>query len=117
MFGPSKGGLDALFDRPKPLKWQKLFASPLNYLARLLYGLKRGQHTLRKTSGVITLVCFSDTHNTQPEVPDGDLLIHAGDLSQSGRLDEVQTTVDWLKTLNHRTRSSSRAIVVWYSRL
>lgn len=56
MFGASKGGLDALFDRPKPLKWQKFFASPLNYLARLLYGLKRGQHTLRKTSEAITVV-------------------------------------------------------------
>jgi hypothetical protein len=29
----------------------------------------------------ITVVCISDTHNTQPPIPYGDLLLHAGDLS------------------------------------
>lgn len=101
MFGPSRGSLDALFDRHKPSRWQQFLASPTKYSASFLYGLQQQWHTYRKPSRAISVVCISDTHNTQPEVPHGDLLIHAGDLSQSGSLEEVQTTVDWLKTLSH----------------
>lgn len=46
-------------------------------------------------------MCVSDTHNSQPKVPDGDLLIHAGDLTQSGSLQELQTTIAWLDSLPH----------------
>lgn len=33
---------------------------------------------------------------TQPELPDGDLLLHAGDLTQSGSFEELQMQIDWL---------------------
>ncbi|KAL2267472.1 hypothetical protein VTJ83DRAFT_4749 [Remersonia thermophila] len=52
----------------------------------------------------IRVVCLSDTHNLAlpPEaVPDGDLLIHCGDLTVGGSVDEVQRQVDWLKSLPH----------------
>lgn len=52
----------------------------------------------------VTVVCVSDTHNSQPELPDGDLLIHAGDMTQSGSLQELQVTVDWLKAQPHPTK-------------
>ncbi|KDQ29029.1 hypothetical protein PLEOSDRAFT_1039502 [Pleurotus ostreatus PC15] len=53
----------------------------------------------------IRLVCISDTHNNilpLPDVPLGDVLIHAGDLSQSGSAEELQKTLDWLRSLPHR---------------
>lgn len=48
------------------------------------------------------MVCISDTHNTQPAVPDGDLLLHAGDLTNRGTFEELQSQLTWLKSLPHR---------------
>lgn len=43
------------------------------------------------------LVCLSDTHGLHREVrlPPGDVLVHAGDLSAHGRLDEVASFLNW----------------------
>lgn len=49
----------------------------------------------------VAIVCISDTHNAQISVPDGDVLIHAGDLTQSGTFQELQDALDWLHTLPH----------------
>ncbi|KAJ5773692.1 hypothetical protein N7457_008588 [Penicillium paradoxum] len=50
----------------------------------------------------IRVVCISDTHTLEwPEVPDGDLLIHAGDLCNDGSVREIQASVDWLRSLPH----------------
>lgn len=50
----------------------------------------------------IRVVCISDTHNTRPEVPTGDVLIHAGDLTENGSFDEIQTELRWLSSQPHR---------------
>jgi hypothetical protein len=42
-------------------------------------------------------VCISDTHNTLPKLPLGDVLIHAGDLTNQGSLSELQKTITWLE--------------------
>ncbi|KAJ5910597.1 hypothetical protein N7504_005240 [Penicillium tannophilum] len=50
----------------------------------------------------IRVVCISDTHALEwPNVPDGDLLIHAGDLCNDGSVREIQAAVDWLRSLPH----------------
>ena len=50
----------------------------------------------------IRVVCISDTHTLEwPDVPDGDLLIHAGDLCNDGSARDIQTAVDWLRSLPH----------------
>lgn len=36
------------------------------------------------------IVCISDTHNTTPKLPAGDILIHAGDLTNQGSYSEVR---------------------------
>lgn len=35
-------------------------------------------------------VCVSDTHNTTVKLPKGDVLIHAGDLTNQGSFSEVR---------------------------
>lgn len=43
------------------------------------------------------IVCISDTHNQTPSLPKGDVLIHAGDLTNQGSLSELQKQVTWLE--------------------
>lgn len=96
------GPLDDLLNRPRPHYLQPLFASPLQTLAKTLYRMRRlpPQQSPSQTRP-LTIVCTSDTHNSQPRIPLGDLLIHAGDLTQSGTAQELQTSLDWLNSLPH----------------
>jgi len=48
-------------------------------------------------------VCISDTHNSIPVVPDGDVLLHAGDIS-AGVPESVKSMFDWLRSLPHQTK-------------
>ena len=48
------------------------------------------------------LVLISDTHLAEPDLPDGDILIHAGDLTFKGRPEELSRQCYWLK--KHVTR-------------
>lgn len=52
---------------------------------------------LRKTR----FVCVSDTHGYTPsdagfKLPAGDVLIHAGDLTNNGSMTELCRTMDWI---------------------
>ncbi len=49
-------------------------------------------------------VALADTHLFESEgfaVPDGDVLIHAGDMLREGTLDELSRAAAWLKSLPH----------------
>lgn len=50
------------------------------------------------------IVCLSDTHNLHDRitVPEGDLLIHAGDATMRGTLEEIVVFDAWLASLPHR---------------
>lgn len=51
----------------------------------------------------LRIVCISDTHNNLPEdVPPGDILVHAGDMTNLGSIPEIQRQVDWLARLPHQ---------------
>ena len=59
------------------------------------------------------IVCIADTHEMhwQVDVPDGDILIHAGDMLLTGRrfsqkacLEKLQDFNEWLGTLPHRLK-------------
>ena len=52
----------------------------------------------------VRIVCISDTHtlHRQVTVPDGDVLIHAGDICNHGTRGEVKQFVSWLGELPHR---------------
>ncbi|KIM46941.1 hypothetical protein M413DRAFT_39469, partial [Hebeloma cylindrosporum] len=52
----------------------------------------------------IRLVCISDTHTRilpSSDIPAGDILVHAGDLTNSGSVEELRKTLDWLRSLPH----------------
>jgi Icc-related predicted phosphoesterase len=51
----------------------------------------------------LRIVVISDTHSRHRHivVPDGDVLVHAGDLTARGTLEELQAFDQWLGTLPH----------------
>ncbi|KAI1388826.1 Metallo-dependent phosphatase [Hypoxylon trugodes] len=53
-------------------------------------------------SSSIRIVCISDTHCTQPSLPEGDILLHAGDLTNKGSFEEIQAQLGWLKEAPHK---------------
>lgn len=50
------------------------------------------------------IVAMADTHlyHGELQVPDGDVLIHAGDMGRSGSLEELEAARDFLRGLPHR---------------
>jgi Icc-related predicted phosphoesterase len=60
---------------------------------------------------LVKIVCISDTHNghrvrtfrEKIEGMEGDILIHAGDLSEHGTKEEVQSALEWLCSLKNFT--------------
>lgn len=50
------------------------------------------------------IVCLSDTHSRTLEnpIPDGDILIHAGDATVTGGIDEINSFAYWFYSLPHR---------------
>lgn len=52
----------------------------------------------------LRIVALSDTHgyHWEVEVPPGDILIHAGDITRHGQEDELPEINDWLGSLPHR---------------
>lgn len=103
LFGRQPTGLDALLDRPRASTWQQFLARPCIFLARKLYSWQETipAHTI---ANPLSVVCISDTHNNQPALPDGDILIHAGALTQSGSFKELLAAVAWLRSLPHATK-------------
>lgn len=57
-------------------------------------------------TNILRFVCVSDTHNDdcRDHIPDGDILLHAGDMTNSGSLEELQIAVDWIISLPHAVK-------------
>ena len=83
-----------------PSVWSQFLYGPSVYIARLLYALQK-EHPYEPPVNTVSVVCVSDTHNTEPPLPNGDILIHAGDLSLDGTQREIQAALNWLNTLPH----------------
>ncbi|KAK3997907.1 Metallo-dependent phosphatase-like protein [Cladorrhinum sp. PSN332] len=54
-------------------------------------------------SSALRFVCISDTHNDdcRRHIPAGDILLHAGDMTNFGTVDEMRAAVDWIASLPH----------------
>ncbi|TVY78102.1 putative rhamnogalacturonate lyase C, partial [Lachnellula suecica] len=87
--------------------WSLFRQKPARFLTNWLYQRRATDPTspAEPIKDLITIVCISDTHNTQPALPDGDLLLHAGDLSQSGSFQEIQLQLDWLNSQPHKYKA------------
>lgn len=94
--------LDEFLNRQRPSLWQNFWARPCVFLARKLYCWREPIPAIPLTNPV-QIVCLSDTHNAHAsvQVPDGDILIHAGDLTQSGSLKELQEALNWIRAQPH----------------
>ncbi|KAI0152254.1 hypothetical protein F4776DRAFT_19995 [Hypoxylon sp. NC0597] len=101
MFGQKTSGLDELLHRSRPSVWQLFSRNPCIFLARKLYSWRRLVPPSEPPPNAVSVVCISDTHNSQCSLPDGDILIHAGDLTQSGSFEELQATISWLQNHPH----------------
>ncbi|KAH7275443.1 hypothetical protein MRS44_006346 [Fusarium solani] len=82
-----------------------LLSSPLTYLSFLFYQLVlllRGRpfHPPRDKPA-IRVVCISDTHDLTVDIPRGDVLIHAGDLTNAGTVADIQKQLNWLRAQPH----------------
>lgn len=78
--------------------------SPSKFILRFFYHtvLFLRPHPVVAQANAIRVVCISDTHSKIPvEVPDGDVLVHAGDLTDSGTPADIQSQIDWLNSLPH----------------
>ncbi|KAK5082231.1 hypothetical protein LTR05_007375 [Lithohypha guttulata] len=88
----------------------------LIFLHNLLLTLRGAPYRAPPAQLPIPITCISDTHSKFPKVPpSGELLIHAGDLTNSGTLNSIQQTVDWLKSLQKPwpgSRDGYRYIVI-----
>lgn len=87
--------------------WQKFRRAPAEFLVRWLNEWRTAPADCPsppQPAGTppIRVVCISDTHDTEPSVPDGDVLLHAGDLTDKGTFEELQAQLDWLKSLPHK---------------
>ncbi|KAI9163843.1 putative rhamnogalacturonate lyase C [Paramyrothecium foliicola] len=57
-------------------------------------------------SGKVRIVCISDTHNDDctGSLPDGDILIHAGDMTDDGTTEELDAAYKWIAALPHKVK-------------
>ncbi|KZW02014.1 metallophosphoesterase domain-containing protein 1 [Exidia glandulosa HHB12029] len=101
--------LDALLHRQEPSAFERFTANPALFLAEKLYRLHASRassaaQALVEPSTSVRVICISDTHSQHadlPVLPPGDLLIHAGDLTQSGTLPELRSALEWLAAQPH----------------
>ncbi|GAO17218.1 uncharacterized protein UV8b_05480 [Ustilaginoidea virens] len=56
--------------------------------------------TFRRTR----IVCLADTHNATVKLPKGDVLIHAGDLTNQGSYSELSKAVKWLEAADFEAK-------------
>ncbi|KAL8790485.1 MAG: hypothetical protein Q9213_000637 [Squamulea squamosa] len=81
-------------------------SSPLKFfvqhLYRLILNLRGSAFLVPEPSSRVRLVCISDTHTKKTGIPNGDVLIHAGDLANEGTAAEIQDQIEWIASLPHK---------------
>lgn len=98
--------LDAILHKRESSWLRRFYQAPCPTLGKTIYSQRR-ELALRlyqeepESADQVTVVCVSSTHNSQPRIPPGDILIHAGDLTQGGTAAELQTQLQWLNAQPH----------------
>ncbi|KAL2065720.1 hypothetical protein VTL71DRAFT_3390 [Oculimacula yallundae] len=95
-----------IWDPPTIL--DNLLSSPFQFLVSIIYfillRLRGAPFQPRSDKPKIKIVCISDTHTHTLDIPNGDVLIHSGDLTNAGSVKEIQAQLDWLKSLPHKEK-------------
>lgn len=95
---------DKLIKRPvhRPLATiiLSILRNPTLAVANLLYSC-RAKTPPQPAPDAVSVVCISDTHNSQFALPYGDVLIHAGDLTHSGSFEELQRAIAGISSQPH----------------
>ncbi|RDW63885.1 hypothetical protein BP5796_10387 [Coleophoma crateriformis] len=88
-----------------PTLLDSILESPLRLLVQTIYfvllHLRGAPFKPPRNKPKIRVICISDTHTNTLSIPHGDLLIHAGDLTNAGDVTEIQAQIDWLDSLPH----------------
>ncbi|KAI1787974.1 metallophosphoesterase domain-containing protein 1 [Ganoderma leucocontextum] len=113
---------DILFRKHLPDWWENFAQDPLLVIARRAFATctlanlppspspeeddPQGESTRGSSSRPphARVVCISDTHNRHaelPPLPPGDILIHAGDLTNTGTEAEIDAALAWLDAAPH----------------
>ncbi|KAH8732167.1 Metallo-dependent phosphatase-like protein [Phaeosphaeriaceae sp. PMI808] len=81
-----------------------VFQAPVKLLLYHAYHLITYlRSTPKPAQPLVRVVCISDTHTHIPkDVPPGDILIHAGDMTNVGSVEDIQKQIDWLASLPHK---------------
>lgn len=86
-----------------PTFLDKLLLSPIRllieYIYHILLTLRGVSFKPPKNKPPIKFVCISDSHTHKPNIPGGDVLIHAGDMTNSGTVTDIQAQLDWLESI------------------
>ena len=111
---------DILFRNRLPDWWESFAQDPLLVIARRAFATctsnhlaslspeqddPQGKSTWRPSPLRARVVCISDTHNRHaelPPLPPGDILIHAGDLTETGTEAELEAAFAWLSSAPHK---------------
>jgi Icc-related predicted phosphoesterase len=69
-----------------------------------MFPVRRFRSQRRKYIKRMRLVLISDTHDMENQVtlPDGDILVHAGDLTMMGHRGDLQRSINWLNVQPHK---------------
>ncbi|KAG9229877.1 Metallo-dependent phosphatase-like protein [Amylocarpus encephaloides] len=91
-----------------PTALDKFLDSPLRAWIHFIYyvflSLRGAPFRPHPNKPKIRVVCISDTHSNTLPVAYGDVLIHAGDLTNNGTVEEIQVQLDWLDSLPHKEK-------------
>jgi predicted MPP superfamily phosphohydrolase len=91
-----------------PTLLDELLDSPLRAFISFVYAifltLRGAPFKPPRNKPRVKVVCLSDTHTNTLSVPNGDVLIHAGDLTNAGTVEEVQAQLNWLASLPHKEK-------------
>ena len=85
-----------------------ILQSPLRFVICQIYTvllfLRGAPFKPPRSKPKIRIVCISDTHTNTVDIPPGDLLVHCGDLTNRGSVQEIQAQIDWLDSLPHKEK-------------
>lgn len=88
------------FDCPSLI--HTILNQPLHLVLRLVSYFITLCRPQPKQKAPIRVVCISDTHSLDPgHIPDGDILIHSGDITDHGTPAELQAAIDFYSKLPH----------------